>query len=202
MLDRINKSPRRVPTWTIYLLGLLPLAWIIWLTLTSGYGPDPVRGIERGLGLWAIRILIAALCVTPLRWIGLNLLRFRREIGLVGFAYIVLHLLAWISIDMAFRWAQIAPDLYKRPFILVGMAALLLLIPLAVTSNNAAIRRLGAVNWNRLHKLAYVATSLGMIHFLMIGKVYTVQVLTYAVILAALLLLRAYRNGPSKLVWA
>lgn len=202
MLARINNLLRRLPTWPVYLLGLLPLAWIVWLTLSNGYGPDPVKGIEHGLGLWAIRLLLLALFITPLRWLGLNLLKFRRQIGLLGFFYVVLHLFAWISIDMAFRWGQILPDLYKRPYILVGMAALVLLIPLAVTSNNRAIRRLGALNWARLHKLAYLATILGVIHFLMIGKVYTAEVLIYAGALAAILLVRIWRNGPAKLVWA
>ena len=202
MLDRINKALRRLPTWSIYLFGLLPLVWIVWLTVTNGYGPDPVKGIEHGLGLWAIRLMLLALLVTPLRWLGLNLLRFRRQIGLVAFAYVVLHLFAWISIDMAFRWNQIIPDLYKRPYILIGMAALLLLVPLAVTSNDRAIRWLGALRWNRLHKLAYLATILGMIHFLMIGKVYTTEVLTYSAILTVLLGVRIWRNGPARLVWA
>lgn len=202
MLDLINKSVRKIPVWTVYLLGALPLVGIIWLTVTGGYGPDPVRGIEHGLGLWAMRFLLAALCVTPLRWAGLNLLRFRRQIGLTGLAYVVLHFLSWISIDMGFRWGQILPDLYKRPFILVGMLALVLLIPLAATSSNRAIRWIGAQRWNRLHKLTYVATILAMIHFLMIGKVYTAEVLTYFAILVALLSARVWRNGPKNLVWA
>ena len=202
MLDQINRALRRVPTWTVYLLGTLPLLWIIFETLTGAIGVDPVKGIEWALGLWAIRLLIATLCITPLRWLGLNLVRFRRQIGLVAFAYVVLHFTAWLTIDMGLRWSQIIPDLYKRWYILIGMAALLCLIPLAITSNNASIRRLGALNWNRLHKLAYLATALGAVHFLMIGKVYTVQVLVYASIVAVLLLARVWKNGPLKLIWA
>ena len=202
MLDQINRALRRVPTWTVYLLGTLPLLWIIFETLTGSIGVDPVKGIEWALGLWAIRLLIATLCITPLRWLGLNLVRFRRQIGLVAFAYVVLHFTAWLTIDMGLRWSQIIPDLYKRWYILIGMAALLCLIPLAITSNNASIRRLGALNWNRLHKLAYLATALGAVHFLMIGKVYTVQVLVYASIVAVLLLARVWKNGPLKLIWA
>ncbi len=197
MLDRINQALRRVPTWVIYLLGLLPAAWVIFTGLTA---IDPVRAIEWGLGLWAVRLLIATLCISPLRWVGLNLLRFRRQLGLVAFAYVVLHFTAWLTIDMGLRWGQILPDLYKRWYILIGMSALLLLIPLAVTSNNAAIKAMGARNWNRLHKLAYLATALAMIHFLMIGKVYTVEVLTYAAILVTLLILRLWRNGPFSLL--
>ena len=198
MLDGINAALRRIPTWMIYFLGVIPFLIVVIPGLRA---IDPVRAIEWGLGLWAVRLLIAALFVTPLRWVGLNLLRFRRQLGLVAFAYVVLHFTAWLTIDMELRWGQIIPDLYKRWYILIGMSALLLLIPLAVTSNNAMIRRLGAVNWIRLHKLAYVATGLAMIHFLMVGKVYTTEVLTYAAILVALLAVRLWRNGPREMIW-
>ena len=197
MLDQINKALRRVPTWVIYILGVLPAAWVIFWGLLA---VDPVRAIEWGLGLWAVRLLIAILFISPLRWTGLNLLRFRRQLGLVAFAYVVLHFTAWLTIDMGLRWGLILPDLYKRWYIIFGMSALLLLIPLAITSNNASIRRLGAKNWNRLHKLAYFATALGMTHFLMVGKVYTTEVLTYAAILVALLGIRIWKNGLQSLL--
>lgn len=199
MLDQINRTLRKVPTWTIYILGLVAAIWVVYSGLQQ---VDPVRGIEWGLGLWAVRLLIATLFISPLRWAGLNLLRFRRQLGLVAFAFVVLHFTAWLTIDMGLRWSQILPDLYKRWYILVGMSALLLLVPLAVTSNNWSIRRLGARNWNRLHKLAYAATALGMLHFLMVGKVYTTEVLTYAALLTLLLAVRLHRNGPRSLVWA
>lgn len=199
MLDQINRTLRKVPTWTIYILGLVAAIWVVYSGLQQ---VDPVRGIEWGLGLWAVRLLIATLFISPLRWAGLNLLRFRRQLGLVAFAFVVLHFTAWLTIDMGLRWSQIIPDLYKRWYILVGMSALLLLVPLAVTSNNWSIRRLGARNWNRLHKLAYAATALGMLHFLMVGKVYTTEVLTYAALLTLLLAVRLHRNGPRSLVWA
>lgn len=198
-MDQLNKALRRVPTWTIYLLGLLPAGLVAWQAATA---IDPVKAIEWGTGLWAVRLLIATLFVSPLRWAGLNLLRFRRQLGLVAFAYVVLHFASWLTIDMGLRWSQILPDLVKRWYIVVGMAALLMLTPLAVTSNNTAIRRLGALRWNRLHRLAYPATVLAVVHFMMVGKVYTAEVLTYAAILAALLSVRVWRNGPRSLVWA
>ena len=201
MLDQINRQLRRLPVWSIYLLGTLPAVWLAWQTLTGRIGVDPVRGIEWGLGLWALRLLIATLFVSPLRWVGLNLLRFRRQLGLVAFAYVVLHFAAWLTIDMGLRWGQILPDLYKRWYILIGMSALVLLTPLAVTSNNASIRWLGAKTWNRLHRLAYPATILAAAHFLMVGKVYTTEVLIYAGILAGLLVVRGVRNGPQSLIW-
>ena len=199
MLDTINRFAKRVPTWVIYILGLALAAWVIFTGLSK---TDPVRGIEWGLGLWAVRLLIATLFISPLRWLGLNLLRFRRQLGLVAFSFVVLHFASWLTIDMGLRWSQIIPDLYKRWYILIGLSAFLLLIPLALTSNNTMIRRLGGRNWNRLHKLAYVATGLAVIHFLMVGKVYTAEVLIYAAILVGLLMVRVWRNGPRSLIWA
>ena len=198
MLDQINRFLRRVPTWVIYILGILPAVWVFFTALQM---VDPVRGIEWGLGLWAVRLLIATLFISPLRWVGLNLLRFRRQLGLVAFAYVVLHFAAWLTIDMGLRWAQIIPDLYKRWYILIGMSALLLLIPLAVTSNNWSIRKLGARTWNRLHRLAYPATALAMIHFLMVGKVYTWEVLIYAAVVSALLIARVVKFGPRRMAF-
>ena len=196
-MDAFNRFLKRVPVWVVYLLGTLPAVWVLYRGLTA---VDPVRAIEWGLGLWAVRLLIATLFISPLRWVGLNLLRFRRQLGLVAFAYVVLHFTAWLTIDMGLRWSQILPDLYKRWYIIIGMSALLLLTPLAVTSNNWSIRRLGVKNWNRLHKLAYPATALAMVHFLMVGKVYTLEVLIYAAITAGLLLARLIKYGPRKML--
>jgi sulfoxide reductase heme-binding subunit YedZ len=197
MLDAVNGFAKRLPTWVIYPLGTLPAIWVIYGGLAA---IDPVRAIEWGLGLWAVRLLIATLFVSPLRWVGLNLLRFRRQLGLVAYAYVVLHFASWLTIDMGLRWEQIIPDLYKRWYILVGMAALVLLTPLAITSNNWSIRAMGAKAWNRLHKLAYLATGLGMIHFLMVGKVYTWEVLIYAGIVVGLLAARLAKFGPRRML--
>lgn len=199
MLDRVNQTLRRVPVWTIYLLGLIPAGLVTWEAI---HAIDPVRAIEWGLGLWAVRLLIATLFVTLLRWAGLNLLRFRRQLGLVAFAYVVLHFASWLTIDMGLRWGQILPDLIKRWYIVVGMSAFLMLIPLAVTSNSRSIRRLGAQRWNRLHRLTYPIVILAVLHFMMVGKVYTTEVLIYAAVLAGLLAARAWRNGLRSLIWA
>jgi sulfoxide reductase heme-binding subunit YedZ len=187
-----------VPTWAIYIVGALPALLMAYQTLTGSIGIDPVRAIEWGLGLWALRLLIVTLCVTPLRWVGLNLIRFRRQLGLLAFAYVCLHFAAWLTLDMGLRWGQILPDLVKRWYIVVGMSSLLLLVPLAATSNFASIRILGPKGWNRLHKLTYPATILAALHFLMVGKVYTAEVLIYAGILFALLAMRAARLALHK----
>lgn len=201
-MEAVNRALRRVPPWTLYILGALPALWLAVQTVNGGLGVDPVRAIEWSLGLWALRFLLGSLAVTPLRWLGLNLIRFRRQIGLVAFAYVLLHLTAWVCLDMGLRWSQIAGDLVKRWYIVIGMASLLLMLPLAVTSNNGSIRRMGAAAWGQLHKLAYPAAVLAVIHFLMVGKITTSEQLIYAAILAGLLFWRAAKLGPRRLVLA
>ncbi len=193
MREVFNAAARRVPAWSVYLAGVLPCIWIVYGLNTGGAGPDPVRALETQLGLWALKFLIASLAITPLRWAGINLLKFRRAIGLVAFFYISLHLTTWVALDLGFRWGQIGADLYKRPYIIVGMIGFLTTLPLAITSNNAAIRRLGAVMWRRLHKLAYVAAMAGTIHYVMIGKVWKAESLIYLAIVILLLAARAFR---------
>ncbi|MCW1918795.1 sulfoxide reductase heme-binding subunit YedZ [Rhodobacter sp. KR11] len=196
-MDMLNAGLRRLPTWSLYILGVAIAAWVIVPGLQA---IDPVRDIERGLGLWAVRVLLLSLMITPLRWVGVNALRFRRQIGLVGFGLVVVHLLSWLVLDMGLRWEQIAADLIKRWYIMIGMASFLLLIPLAVTSNDRSIRWLRK-SWGRLHKLAYPAAILAVVHFIMVQKVWTAEILIYAAILAALLGARVWKFGPSRVVW-
>ncbi|MEZ5799051.1 MAG: protein-methionine-sulfoxide reductase heme-binding subunit MsrQ [Paracoccaceae bacterium] len=191
-IDRLNGLARRLPTWPVWLIGLVPLALLILAAATDGLGPDPVKGLERPLGEWGLRLLIASLAVSPLMRAGLRLVRFRRALGVLGFGYVALHFATWIALDMSLRWAQIAGDLVKRPYIVVGFAALLLLVPLAVTSTNGWLRRLGAPRWRRLHRLAYPAILLGAVHFVMIGKVWTGESLVYLALTATLLALRLW----------
>lgn len=193
-MDRVNAQLRRVPPWTVYLLGLGLLLWLIWQILSGGLGPDPVKAVERQLGLLGLQFLVASLCVTPLRWVGLNLLRYRRALGLVAFGFVALHLLAWVVLDLGLRWSEIWADIVKRPYIIVGMIGFLAMLPLALTSNTASIRGLGAMVWGRLHKLAYVAGLAGAVHFVMVGKVWNAESLLYAVAVLVLLALRAARR--------
>ncbi|OOY23265.1 sulfoxide reductase heme-binding subunit YedZ [Thioclava sediminum] len=167
----INTALRRVPSWAVYLAGLIPLAWVVWLTLTGGIGVDPVKAIEHRLGKIALWFLIGGLAITPARrFLGINLIKYRRAIGLLAFFYVALHLIAWVVLDMGMLWAQAAADLIKRPYLFFGITAFVLLIPLAVTSNNASIRKLGK-NWRRIHMLVYPAVALGVIHYLWQMKV-------------------------------
>ncbi|MEI4472066.1 protein-methionine-sulfoxide reductase heme-binding subunit MsrQ [Frigidibacter sp. MR17.24] len=191
----VNAQVRRLPVWAVYLLGALPAAWIVWLTLTGGLGVDPVKEIEHRLGKLGLQFLLGGLAVTPLRaWAGVNLLRFRRALGLLAFWYVLAHLFAWVTIDMGLLWGQMGRDILKRPYITIGMAALVLLLPLAVTSNSWSIRRLGP-RWRQLHRLVYVAAALGAIHFIMLVRTWQPEPLLY---LAGILALLALRLGPPK----
>lgn len=192
-MERINQLLRRLPTWTVYLTGLLPFLWIVWLTLTNGLGADPVKAIELRLGLLGLQFLVAGLVITPLRWVGLNLIRFRRAVGLVAFFYIAMHLSAWVVLDMGLRWTEMANDLVKRWYIIIGMVGFAALIPLALTSNNASVKRLGAAAWRRLHRLTYVAALAGAIHFVVLVKAWPLEPLLYLGGVAVLLLARVWK---------
>lgn len=189
-MDRVNALARRVPTWVVYLLGLVPLGFLVWGAVFGGLGPDPVKAIERGLGLRGLQFLLASLAITPLRRVGLNLLRFRRALGLMAFLYVALHLIAWIWLDMGLRFDEMLADLTKRPYIIIGMVGFLVMLPLAATSWNGAIRRMGAAAWNRLHKLAYVAILAGVLHLSLLVKVWTVTSLLYVALALGLLAVR------------
>ncbi len=179
MIDLINSTARKIPEWPLYIVGFIPAAWLLWLGVNGGLGVEPVKALEHELGLLALQLLIATLLVTPLRrYAGVNLLKFRRPLGLLGFGYIVLHLLTWLALDMAFLWGQAIEDIVERPYITIGMAAFLLLLPLALTSTKKSIRRLGQ-KWTKLHRLSYVAVVLGGLHFVMQEKVWSVEAILY-----------------------
>ncbi len=193
-MDRINTVLRRVPTGVVWVGGLVPLAWLVWAAASNALGPDPVKGIELRLGLWGLQFLIASLAITPLRQTGLNLIRFRRALGVLAFIYITLHFSAWVVLDMGLRWDEITADLVKRPYVILGMVGLLAMLPLAITSTNAAIRKLGGARWRQLHRLAYVAGIAGVAHFVVLVKGWPPEPLLYAGALAILLLLRLSRR--------
>lgn len=196
LADRINKFSRKVPTWAIYLAGFLWSAWLLWQATTGGMGADPVKGLERGLGKLGLQLLVAVLCITPVRAaLGLNLIRFRRALGLTAFYYIALHFTVWLVLDMGLLLSQALADVVKRPYVTIGMAGLLLMIPLAVTSNDRMIRRLGAGRWRKLHKLTYPAVLLGGVHYLWLVKSWPPEPILY---LAAIILLVALRFAPTR----
>jgi sulfoxide reductase heme-binding subunit YedZ len=175
----------------IYLVGMLPAAWYFYLGVMDQLGADPQNTLERVLGLWALRFLIVSLAITPLRRLGgPNLVRYRRALGLLAFYYACLHLSVYVLLDQALDLAAIWRDIVKRPYITVGMLALLILIPLAATSNAPMIKRLGAAAWQRLHRLVYVAAAAAAIHFIMLVKAWPPEPLIYAGLVAVLLLFR------------
>jgi len=190
-VDRLNGWARRLsPNW-LYGAGLLPVVWLVWQLNTGALGAEPVKRIEHALGLWGLQLIVAGLCITPLRRLtGVNLLRFRRAVGLLAFAYVALHLATWLFLDLQLRWGEIWADIVKRPYITMGMAGFILMVPLAVTSNTASIRRLGAAGWQRLHRLTYLAALAGGIHYMWLVKAWPLEPILYLGAIAALIGLR------------
>lgn len=189
LVDGLNRAARRVPTWVVYLALALPAPWFFWQGLTGGLGVEPIKALEHEYGELALKLLIAGLCVTPLRrFAGLNLLKFRRAIGLMAFYYVTAHLLVWLLLDVQLL-GQIWADIVERPYITVGMAGFALMIPLAATSNNRAVRALGP-RWRRLHRLTYVVALLGALHFVMLTKGFQLEPLIYMGLVLVLLALR------------
>ena len=188
-VDTINGTARKLPTWPVYLAGAGYAGWLFWLGLTGGLGVEPINALERAYGEIGLILLVAGLAITPLRtWFGINLIRFRRAIGLTAFFFIVAHLLVFAILDVQ-TWARVLEEVVKRPYVTVGMVAFLLLVPLALTSNNWSIRKLGP-RWRSLHKLTYVAAILGAVHYLWLVKGFPYEPLLYLGIIGGLLLAR------------
>jgi sulfoxide reductase heme-binding subunit YedZ len=181
----------------IFVLCLLPFAWLFYGAATNGLGPNPAETLIRGTGDWVLRMLCLTLAVTPLRqatgWHALA--RFRRMLGLFTFFYLVLHFLSYAWLDMGFDPRAIVRDIPKRPFALVGFTAFLLMIPLAATSFNRAIKALGAARWQALHRCVYAIAGLAILHFFWMraGKNDFAEVAVYGTIVALLLGWRAVR---------
>lgn len=177
----------------LFFVCLIPLVHLSWGFFNDGLGANPVEAITRGTGDWALRFLLISLAVTPLRRLtGMNwLIRTRRMLGLYAFFYALLHFITYLWLDRFFDLQGIAKDILKRPFITAGFAAFVLLIPLAATSFNAAIRALGGRRWQALHRSVYAVAIIGVVHYWWLVKRDITQPLIYALILALLLGLRA-----------
>jgi methionine sulfoxide reductase heme-binding subunit len=188
---RQGRAWQRAVRPAIYVAGMIPAVWTFHLAVVDQLGADPLKTLEQTLGLWALRFLILSLTITPLRRLGgPNLVRYRRAIGLLAFFYAVFHLLVYVVLDQGLDLTAIWQDILKRPYITIGMLAFAILVPLAITSNNAMIKRLGAAAWQRLHRLVYVAAAAAAIHFVMVVKAWPLEPLVYAAIVASLLLFR------------
>ena len=193
----------------LFVLCLLPFAWLVYNVITQNLGANPQEALIRSTGDWTLRFLCIVLAITPLRIISNTpvLARFRRMLGLFVYFYVLIHLLSYSWFDMGFDIPDIAKDIAKRPFILVGFAAFVLLTPLALTSFNKAIKLMGAKRWQLLHKLVYVIAGLGILHFFWMraGKNNFAEVFVYAAILAVLLgwrLLQWIKKKQSKMAVA
>lgn len=177
-----------------FVLCLLPLAYYGWGAWHDALGANPVEAVTRGMGTWTLNLLLVTLAITPLRKLTgwHTALRLRRMLGLFTFFYAALHLTTYLWFDQFFDWDEIAQDILKRPFITVGMAAFVLLVPLAATSSNRAIRRLGGRRWQALHRSVYVIAILAVLHYSWLVKADQAQPLLYGGILLLLLGIRAF----------
>ena len=194
--DQINTTARRVPTWAVYILCLLPAPYFFYLAVTGNLGPDPVKPLEHKYGELALQLLMAGLCITPLRQhLGINLIKFRRTLGVLAFSYVTFHLLVWAVLDIQ-TLDRVIEDVLKRPYITIGMAGFALLLPLAMTSNNWSVRKLGP-KWRKLHKLTYLAVLLGGVHYIWLVKGIQIEPLVYMAVILGLLVLRLRGRKPS-----
>jgi sulfoxide reductase heme-binding subunit YedZ len=190
----VYRRPVAARLWAaaLWALVLAPAGWLLWRTLTGRLGANPVEALTLETGHWTLRFLLLTLAATPLRrlsgWNGL--LRHRRLLGLAAAGYALLHLLVYAVLDQGLLWRQIGCDILERPFITVGMAAFVLQLPLAGTSCDAAIRRLGARRWQALHRLVYLATALALLHFWWKVKADTREPAIYAAVFGLLLAAR------------
>ena len=202
IMPRVNAALRRVPVWAIYGVGLGWAAWLFWLAATGGLGVEPIEALEHRYGELALQLIVAGLAVTPLRkLLGLNLMPFRRAIGVLAFIYVLAHFMVWAVLDVQ-SLSAVWADIVKRPYVTIGMAGFALLIPLAITSNNWALRRLGGPRWRKLHKLAYPAAVLGAMHNLWLTKGFQIEPLVYLAIVSGLLVVRvvplaSFKTRPS-----
>lgn len=186
----------------VFLAALLPLLWLAYRAFTDDLGAEPIRELEIETGLWTLRLLAVTLALTPLRrFLGWNwLVKYRRMLGLFTFFYATIHLSLWVGPDYLFAFDQMAEEIVKHRYILVGMATYLLLVPLAITSTKGWVRRLGGARWNRLHRLIYLAAIGGTVHYLWAVKKDTLFPIVYFLLFAALLGVRVYwwRSGKRR----
>ncbi len=190
MFERFRQRGARP---TLYIVGMMPAAWTLYLALSDRLGADPAKVLERTLGLWSLRFLVIGLAITPLRRLGgPNLILYRRAIGLLAFFYAALHVVVYVWLDQTLDFSAIWQDIIKRPYITVGLLAFLILIPLAVTSHNAMLRRMGGQAWQKLHRWVYLAAAAAALHFVMLVKAWPAEPLIYAAMVAILLLWRVW----------
>lgn len=190
---------RPASIWALYAIGLIPGLWAFYQGIFGGLGADPVRTFEHLLGLWALRFLCLGLLVTPIRDLfGVNLIAYRRALGLLAFYYVLAHFTVYLTLDRGLIFSSIFGDIAKRPYIMLGMAALVMLIPLAVTSNRWSIRKLGS-RWVKLHRLVYAVIAAAALHYALSLKAITAEPAFYITVVIILLVYRLVR--PKIMAW-
>lgn len=196
----INSGLRRVPAWLIYIAGVAYAVWEFWRALNQ-FGPylvEPINVLERTYGEIALKLLVLGLMVTPLRkWAGINLLKFRRAIGVTAFFFVLAHFLVFAILDVQ-SLERVWTEVVKRPYVTIGMLSFVLLIPLAMTSNNLSVRRLGAATWRQLHKLTYPAAILAAVHYLWLVKGFQLEPISYLLIILGLVASRYIALGGKR----
>jgi len=186
-----------LPTWLIYALCMVPAVYYFERAFANKLGPDPLDALENALGEWALIMLIIGLCVTPLLRFGkINLVKYRRPFGVAAFTFVFLHFAVYIVLDRQLNGWEIWNDILKRPYITIGTAAFLMLLPLAITSNNKSVKRLGATAWKKLHWLTYPAAFFGAVHYLLLVKAWPFEPIAYLAIITLLIALRLIWMGP------
>lgn len=195
-----QKQIRTIKT-AVFVTCLIPLGVLIWDAFNANLGANPIETISHRTGDWTLRLLLVMLAVTPLRhFFGWRTLaRLRRMFGLFAFFYACLHFLNYLVLDQFFSWEDIVADVAERPYITVGFASFLLLIPLAVTSTDGMIRRLGGRRWQQLHRLVYAVGIGGVLHYLWLVKADVREPLLYGLVLAILLASRLWIYGGRRL---
>ena len=188
----------------LFVNSIVPLALLLWDVWRKQVGANPLEFVTRTTGMLTLVFLMISLAVSPLRRItGLNwLVKFRRLLGLLAFFYGALHLLTYVAFDRFFQLTSIPSDVLKRPFIAIGMTAFFLMVPLAITSTDKMVKRLGGRNWARLHTVVYLAAILGVVHYFLLVKADKTRPVTFGFILAALLgfrlLAKYYKTPPAQ----
>ncbi len=196
MIATLNQTIRKVPGWVLYIVGAAYGAWLFYLGATGGLGVEPIEALEHRYGKIAFQLILVGLAVTPLRQhLGLNLLCWRRAIGVLAFFFVLAHFLVWAVLDVQ-SMSRIWADILERPYVTIGMAAFLALIPLGVTSNNFSVRKMGAAAWRKLHKLVYPAAVLGAVHWVWLARGFQIEPLIYLAITLTLLATRFRQARP------
>lgn len=206
--DAFNRASQRTPSWLIYAGAAAYAVWLFYLGLTGELGVEPIQELEHRYGKIALQFLVLGLAVTPLKvYARINLQKHRRAIGVTTFFFVLAHLLVWALLDVQ-TLGRVWADIVKRPYVTIGMASFIMLLPLALTSNNWSVRRLGGLAWRKLHWLTYPAAVLGALHYVWLAKGFQLEPLVYTGLIVALLVLRldglqrAWKSRPRRALGA